>query len=196
MFFVQKITYYSSIFVGIILFSFILFHIIPTDPARIVLGPNADEKQVEVLRKKLGLDKPLYAQFSNYLVKIINLDLGRSYIDDRPVYQEVLKKFRISLFLITTSMILVFFYALSAVTTPERLNWVTEFLNFLFISTPTFFSGIVIAIFFFIFYPFTSFSGNFHSITDFLYMLPPAFVLRSEERRVGKECRSRWSPYH
>src|SRR2546422_6609240 len=25
---------------------------------------------------------------------------------------------------------------------------------------------------------------------------PPAFAARSEERRVGKECRSRWSPYH
>ena len=26
--------------------------------------------------------------------------------------------------------------------------------------------------------------------------LPQSYVLRSEERRVGKECRSRWSPYH
>ena len=33
----------------------------------------------------------------------------------------------------------------------------------------------------------------FHEI---VIMLPVAFVLRSEERRVGKECRSRWSPYH
>jgi len=27
-------------------------------------------------------------------------------------------------------------------------------------------------------------------------LLPEAFAVRSEERRVGKECRSRWSPYH
>src|SRR5256886_7151260 len=26
--------------------------------------------------------------------------------------------------------------------------------------------------------------------------VPPGFTMRSEERRVGKECRSRWSPYH
>src|SRR5256885_17234867 len=30
----------------------------------------------------------------------------------------------------------------------------------------------------------------------FILKTPPASVLRSEERRVGKECRSRWSPYH
>ena len=27
-------------------------------------------------------------------------------------------------------------------------------------------------------------------------MVAPALIMRSEERRVGKECRSRWSPYH
>ena len=31
---------------------------------------------------------------------------------------------------------------------------------------------------------------------EIAYKTPPASVLRSEERRVGKECRSRWSPYH
>src|SRR2546429_10002981 len=33
-------------------------------------------------------------------------------------------------------------------------------------------------------------------VLSFLYFGPPPMVLRSEERRVGKECRSRWSPYH
>src|SRR3712207_9227476 len=33
-------------------------------------------------------------------------------------------------------------------------------------------------------------------ITSMARRLSPRFVLRSEERRVGKECRSRWSPYH
>ena len=31
---------------------------------------------------------------------------------------------------------------------------------------------------------------------DFINGIPPAIAIRSEERRVGKECRSRWSPYH
>src|SRR2546430_10301110 len=40
---------------------------------------------------------------------------------------------------------------------------------------------------------FISISGYFTSTSDFLCKLATA---RSEERRVGKECRSRWSPYH
>ena len=36
----------------------------------------------------------------------------------------------------------------------------------------------------------------FHAYYDQLTRLPNQRLLRSEERRVGKECRSRWSPYH
>ena len=39
--------------------------------------------------------------------------------------------------------------------------------------------------------------GNEINFGDFaIQALAPAYVTRSEERRVGKECRSRWSPYH
>ena len=37
---------------------------------------------------------------------------------------------------------------------------------------------------------------NFANIADSLWKKELIFVIRSEERRVGKECRSRWSPYH
>ena len=38
--------------------------------------------------------------------------------------------------------------------------------------------------------------GNFLNIIKTIYDKPTANIIRSEERRVGKECRSRWSPYH
>ena len=37
---------------------------------------------------------------------------------------------------------------------------------------------------------------DFDSINEKLFRLIPSRFQRSEERRVGKECRSRWSPYH
>ena len=37
---------------------------------------------------------------------------------------------------------------------------------------------------------------GFKSVKDLVSFLELCGVLRSEERRVGKECRSRWSPYH
>lgn len=173
----MRLIYYASLLLGIILFTFILFHVMPADPARIILGPNADERQVEMLRKELGLDKPLHSQFGGFLSKTIRFDFGRSYIDGRMVYQEVLNKFKISLFLVTITLFFILIYSTVIVLGSAQLSPLVDFLNFLFISTPTFFSGVIIAIVVFLFYPFTSFSGDILSIADILYLLPPAFVL-------------------
>src|SRR2546425_8411748 len=42
----------------------------------------------------------------------------------------------------------------------------------------------------------TSLFINPHKNFIVMYFIPPVYFFRSEERRVGKECRSRWSPYH
>lgn len=173
----MRLIYYASILLGVILFSFILFHVMPVDPARIILGPNADERQVEMLRKELGLDKPLQSQFKDFLLKTAKFDFGRSYIDGRIVYKEVLSKFKVSLLFVAITVLFILIYSIVIVLIPARLSPVIDFFNFLFISTPTFFSGVIIAIVVFLFYPFTSFSGSIYSITDILYLLPPAFVL-------------------
>ena len=46
---------------------FFLFNILPCDPARMMLGQRADKQSVDMIRKDLGLDKPLYIQYLNYL---------------------------------------------------------------------------------------------------------------------------------
>lgn len=173
----KRISYYISLLFGIIFFSFILFHAIPTDPVRTILGPNADEKQVETLRKDLGLDKPLQIQLTRYVSRVIQFDFGKSYTDNRSVFNEVLGKFKVSLILVSISLLFLFLYILIIVLCSLKLSWPFDILNFLFVSTPTFFSGIIIAIFAFAFYPYTVFSGRFQSIDDFLYMIPPAIAL-------------------
>ena len=159
MFYAKRITYYTSILVGVILLTFILFHAIPTDPARIILGPNAGEQQVETLRKELGLDKPLQQQLTRYVSRVIQLDFGKSYTDNRSVLNEVSGKFKVSLILVTISLFFLFLYILIFILCSLKLSWPFDILNFLFVSTPTFFSGIIIAILAFSFYPYTVFSG-------------------------------------
>jgi peptide/nickel transport system permease protein len=64
---------------------FIIVHIGPGDPAAIMAGPNANAEQIDEIRQKLNLDKPLMEQFWIYFSDVIRLDLGRSVFSDRPV---------------------------------------------------------------------------------------------------------------
>ncbi len=52
---------------GVIIVVFLLFNVLPGDPARMMLGQRADIESVEAINKDLGRDKPLFSQFFNYL---------------------------------------------------------------------------------------------------------------------------------
>lgn len=57
---------------------FFAMRLLPGDPARLVLGEEADEASLAPLRHKLGLDAPLYVQYARFLKGLFTLDLGES----------------------------------------------------------------------------------------------------------------------
>ena len=65
--------------------AFAAFHIISGDPARAILGMNATEKQLALLRQELGLDKPFLVQYFNWLLGFFSGNLGISYSYRQPV---------------------------------------------------------------------------------------------------------------
>ena len=64
---VKKVAYGLLVMLGVITLIFVLFNLLPGDPARMMLGQNADRESIEILHKELGLDKPVYVQYFNYL---------------------------------------------------------------------------------------------------------------------------------
>lgn len=76
---------------SIILFAFI--HLLPGDPAATILGQHARPELVEAMRKRLGLDLPLYQQYINYLVDLSHGNLGNSFINNRPVLTDFVARF-------------------------------------------------------------------------------------------------------
>ena len=66
---------------------FSLIHLIPGDPATVILGPEASKEVVEALRQKMGLDRPIYIQYLSWVWKILRGDLGRSLVDNKPVVE-------------------------------------------------------------------------------------------------------------
>src|ERR1700712_4951492 len=68
-------------------FNFILVHAAPGDPAQVMAGQSgsSDEKLLASLRAEYGLDKPYIIQLGTYLKRVVTLDLGYSYRQQRPV---------------------------------------------------------------------------------------------------------------
>jgi peptide/nickel transport system permease protein len=52
---------------GVCIITFIISHMIPGDPARLLAGDRASEEIVQNIRLQLGLDRPLYVQFGHYV---------------------------------------------------------------------------------------------------------------------------------
>lgn len=84
---------------------FMFVHMLPGDPARLAAGPEADLEVVELIRKDLGLDKPLYEQFVHFIVNVAKGDFGLSMSSKRPVIDEISMRFMPTFWLTVTSMV-------------------------------------------------------------------------------------------
>jgi peptide/nickel transport system permease protein len=76
---------------------FAVLEILPGDPARLMLGMNASEETVEVLRRQLGLDLPLPLRYLDWVGGLLTLDFGRSYTYSVPVIDLVRERAAVSL---------------------------------------------------------------------------------------------------
>ena len=88
-------------FVSLIVFS--LIALIPGDPARIMLGEEPSPEALAVLRREMGLDRPLYVRYLVWLSHVARGDLGRSVRDGRPVLDTLLLKLPVTVELAITS---------------------------------------------------------------------------------------------
>lgn len=76
---------------------FAVLEIVPGDPARLMLGMNASEAQVEQLRDQMGLNAPLIERYLHWAGGLLSLDFGRSYTYSVPVIDLVLERIVVSL---------------------------------------------------------------------------------------------------
>lgn len=77
------------VLLGITLFVFAFLHLIPGDPAVILLGERATPEQVAAVREQLGLNQPLPVQYLIFLKSLLQLDLGTSIISGIPIADEL-----------------------------------------------------------------------------------------------------------
>ncbi|MFE0504948.1 nickel ABC transporter permease [Peribacillus butanolivorans] len=151
----KRLSSLIPILLGISLITFILLHLIPGDPAVAYLRashiPPTDET-VAALRVELGLNKPLYVQYFEWLGKVLQLDLGMSYVSNNSVWEEILVHFFPTVQLTFASLIFIVVISLplgmiSAIYKGKLVDQFSRILAFVSVSMPTFWLGFLLIYF-------------------------------------------------
>jgi peptide/nickel transport system permease protein len=102
----QRLASLPGILLGVLLLVFVLVRLVPGGPAEAILGTSASAEQIAEVNHQLGLDRPLPAQFWDYLVHIGAGDFGTSLRNGRPVLELFLDRAGPTAQVIVLSMVL------------------------------------------------------------------------------------------
>ena len=138
---------------GITLITFLLTDAIPGDPVSIMLGPSPSAQQAAAIRAQFGLDRPLYVRYFNYLLSVLQGDLGQSLYYGVPVTRKIAERLPVSILLLASS----FAFAIAAavplgIISAKRRNKPTDHVSrvvaLVGVSTPSFWIGLMLIIIF------------------------------------------------
>jgi peptide/nickel transport system permease protein len=88
---IRRILWACVLFLAITVVAYVIFFIIPVDPAKLSCGQRATPACIKNASQHLGLDKPVYAQYGHFLWRLVaHQDLGKSYTNRQSVNQTVL----------------------------------------------------------------------------------------------------------
>ena len=139
-----------SVFVlwGALTVVFLAVRAVPGDPAQMMLGPNATAADVDVLREKLGLNRPLIVQYVAYMLQTVRLDLGESLRLTQPVVWLVAERLpttgKLALTAILIAVAISFPLGIAAAIRPGGLlDCVVSVVSLLGQSVPGFWLGIM-----------------------------------------------------
>jgi peptide/nickel transport system permease protein len=86
---VRRVLLIVPVLLGVSVIVFGIMHLTPGDPAILMLGEAAPERDLAALRTRLGLDEPIYVQYGIWISRVVQLDFGRSIRSGRPVTAEI-----------------------------------------------------------------------------------------------------------
>lgn len=149
----RRLVLLIPVLVGVSFAVFMMLHLTPGDPARIVAGPTATPEQVQDVRHALGLDQPLYRQYIQYMGRLVQGDLGRSIITNRTVISELWPRLVATLQLSATAMIVAVIVGMSmgvisAIRQYSVIDNVLSVLSLVGLSTPAYWLGLMLILVF------------------------------------------------
>ena len=133
--------------------SFALVHVIPGDPALVMMGGEGTTQAVEELRRQLGLDRPLHVRYLEWLGRIAQGDLGQSLYNRTQVSEELLWRMPTTLSLVTLALLFAIAIGIPAglLSAAFRNSWIdhaARLLTLVSLSLPSFWLGLMLIILF------------------------------------------------
>jgi peptide/nickel transport system permease protein len=184
---VRRLLTNIPVLLGISFITFALVTFAPGDAISLMLGNNTlNAANVERVRSELGLDKPWYVQYQNYMLGLFAGDLGTSIISRQSVAAQILQRFPNTLLLTASSMLVALLIAIPAgVLSAARRNRVedygTMFLAMLGVAIPNFWLGLILILAFGLglgWLPIRGMGNLEDGLWDFVsHLILPAFTL-------------------
>jgi ABC-type dipeptide/oligopeptide/nickel transport system permease component len=149
----KRVLLVIPVLIGVSIAAFLMSHLVPGDPVRVMLGENATAEQTEQLREQLGLNDPIVVQYFRYISGAVRGDLGTSIRSGQPVIEEILDYLPATLTLtltaVTTAAIVgITLGVLAAISKRPGVDAGIMGFALIGISMPTFWSGILLILLF------------------------------------------------
>ena len=174
--------------IGISFILFIIMHLAPGDPASIKYGlnPEVSGSARDAFSKMYDLDKPILQQYLLWSKRMVTLDFGTSFIDDRPVIDKIFERLPATLLLQFVSIFFIFLFAvpigvISAIKHNSLFDKGATIFVFVGYAMPTFWFALLLILFFGVklsMFPISGMSpwyveylNNFEKLKDLLWHL-------------------------
>lgn len=138
------------VLIGVTIITFVISHVIPADPAiAFAGGPKAQPETIERIREELHLNEPLLVQYFYYLNDLIHLNLGKSYLENRPVTDALAQYFPATFELTIIAMLIsiplgIIGGIISAIRRNKLSDQITRFIAIIGYSLPIFWLALIL----------------------------------------------------
>ena len=133
--------------------TFFVLMIIPGNPAELILGTDATPEMIKDLHAAMGLDRPLYQQYLSWLLDLLKLNMGKSYVYGESVKVLITRSLpvtiSISIFAMVIAVFIAFFFGMiSAIKKNSIIDYFSRSIMQLGAAIPSFWIGMVFIVYF------------------------------------------------
>lgn len=149
----QRVLLALIVILGVTFVVFMIVHIVPGDPARVILGAYASDESVAAIRERLGLNRPFLEQYGSWLAQALQGELGSSLITSQPVAPQLSQRLGPTIELALASLLIGIGIAfpvgiISAVRPGSKIDLIASFFSQIGVSVPSFWMGIILVLLF------------------------------------------------